>query len=412
VNEDPIVVNVKNTKQLLTGGNDYNCAALRGHYLSPDGGKTWNRSCDPLPSGGSGLGDPIVGFDTKNTAWAGGINSTSSGYVIDVQSSTDQGKTWSAPIAAVTALFSGGLTDKPWMQIDTNSGSKFKNNIYISITQFDSSNGTQITVSNSKNGTKWSAPIPVSSHATYPNINQFSDIGIAKNGTLYVTWLNCTANGSKGDCGGTKATIMLSTSTDGGKTWSTPSVIDNVTLAPDTAGCCFYGQLPNTSERVSDIPAIGVDTSSKSTSGNLYVIEYTWTGTQMVVRVITSTNGGKTWSKPVNVAGKNPKNDEFFPWINVSSAGTVGASWLDRRNDPANVNYEAFGAYSSNAKKFSKNLDLSAKPSNPNNDGFGSGFMGDYTGNFWAGSKALYVSWMDTTFTNTDCQDAVGGFQK
>jgi hypothetical protein len=141
----------------------------------------------------------------------------------------------------------------------------------------------------------------------------------------------------------------------------------------------------------------------------LYVIDYNWTGSQMVVRVVKSTNGGISWSSPVNVAGNNPKNDEFFPWINVSKKGIVGASWLDRRNDPANHNYEAFGAHSSDGTSWSTNLDLSAQPSNPSNDGFGGGFMGDYTGNAWTDS-ALYVSWMDTTLTGSDTQDAVGGF--
>ena len=34
--------------------------------------------------------------------------------------------------------------------------------------------------------------------------------------------------------------------------------------------------------------------------------------------------------------------------------------------------------------------------------------MGDYTGNYWAGSKTLYVSFTDTT-TGT-AQDFIGGY--
>ena len=40
--------------------------------------------------------------------------------------------------------------------------------------------------------------------------------------------------------------------------------------------------------------------------------------------------------------------------------------------------------------------------SNPNNDGFGGAFMGDYTGNIWTGTT-LHASYMDTR-TNV-CQD-------
>ncbi len=40
VNDDPIAINPANHKNLLTGGNDYNCASLQGFYASSDGGTT------------------------------------------------------------------------------------------------------------------------------------------------------------------------------------------------------------------------------------------------------------------------------------------------------------------------------------------------------------------------------------
>jgi hypothetical protein len=48
--------------------------------------------------------------------------------------------------------------------------------------------------------------------------------------------------------------------------------------------------------------------------------------------------------------------------------------------------------------------------SNPFNDGFGGGFMGDYTGNTWAGAT-LFASWMDSRDL-TVMQDEVGGFAR
>ena len=38
---------------------------------------------------------------------------------------------------AVTPLFSGGLTDKPWLQVDDNVSSPRANALYLSVTQFD-----------------------------------------------------------------------------------------------------------------------------------------------------------------------------------------------------------------------------------------------------------------------------------
>jgi hypothetical protein len=42
------------------------------------------------------------------------------------------------------------------------------------------------------------------------------------------------------------------------------------------------------------------------------------------------------------------------------------------------------------------NAKLSEVASNPNNDGFGGGFMGNYTGNLWVGNT-LVMSYMDMT---------------
>jgi len=93
----------------------------------------------------------------------------------------------------------------------------------------------------------------------------------------------------------------------------------------------------------------------------------------------------------------------------VSSGGLVGVSWLDRRNDPANLSYEAFAAISSDGGATFPNLQIASVASNPNNDGFGGTFMGDYTGNVWNSTgTTLYASWMDSR-NRVNMQDEVGG---
>jgi len=62
-----------------------------------------------------------------------------------------------------------------------------------------------------------------------------------------------------------------------------------------------------------------------------------------------------------------------------SRNGTIGVTWLDRSLDAANVNYDAFGAAAKRITTLKNaNLRLSTASSNPFNDGFGSGFMGDF----------------------------------
>ncbi|MGC2474834.1 MAG: sialidase family protein [Candidatus Sulfotelmatobacter sp.] len=409
-NEDPIVVNPKNPSQILTGANDYSCSVtLQGFYASSDGGSTWTRTCLPAISGGSGLGDPMVGYDLLGNAFAGGIQSGPPGQVIVVANSTNNGTTWSTPAVAVKPTISGGFTDKGWLQIDTTAASPHVNCLYVSNTQFDSTGfKTQISVSHScDHGTTWKTATvdPVQSSV----IDQFSDLAIGKNGTVYVSWQRCPPTGPTGDCGGTLATMNVSKSTDGGTTWSAPVAIVSANLAPDTCGA-YYGCLPNTFERVSNIPVIAIDNGTGPNAGHLYVVYYNWTGTQMKIYVTHSANGGTTWSAGVPVAPSTATHDQFFPWLNVAANGDVGATWLDRRNDPSNLMYDAYlGGSANGGKSFPLNAKLTSVMSNPNDDGFGGGFMGDYTGNTVAGST-LYASWMDMR-NGSFSQDYLGGYK-
>ena len=406
VNEDPIAANPNNSSQWITGGNDYNCTTIQGFFATSDNGSTFTRTCLKALTNKIGVGDPTVGYDLTNNVYIGGIDANSSvttGEIV-IAKSTDGGVTFPSPHVAVTSQ-SGGLTDKDWMEIDTNPSSPFAGHIYISVTDFSPSNASQITVSHSSDGGTTFSTVKVGSPATAPAVNQFTDLAIGKDGTVYVSYINCPGTGSTGDCGGTKTSILVSKSTDGGVTWSTPVTATTVTLAPDSCGA-YYGCLPNTFERVSDIPVIAVDNSSGTTAGRVYIAFYTWTGTFLSVRVVSSTNGGTTWSAQVPVAPATDTHDQFFPWLNVSAHGLVGVTFLDRRGDPSNVKYQAFVGLSKNGGGSFINKSIATIQSNPNNDGFGGSFMGDYTGNAWNGTSLL-ASWMDTR-TNTS-QDEVGG---
>ncbi len=411
-NEDPIAVNPRNAQQLLTGANDYNCPTYQGFYASSDGGSTWNHTCLPSLPGGSGLGDPMVGYDRLGNTFAGGIGIGSPGQVIVVSRSRDNGTTWSTPVAAALQTIAGGAADKGWLEVDTNFGSPHVNRLYISATQFDSTGyNSQISVSHSCNrGVSWTT-VAVDAEQFYPTaVDQFSDLAIGKDGTVYVSWMRCPANGPTGDCGGTTVQMLVSKSTDGGTTWSTPVVSATPKLAPDTCNA-FYGCLPNTYERVSNIPAVAIDNSAGTRAGYLYVVYYSWTGKQMKVYVTHSTDGGATWSAGVPVAPFSANKDQFFPWINVSIRGSIGVTWLDRRNDPNNVSYDAYAAFSANGgTSFQVNQKLSSAMSNPFADGFSGGFMGDYTGNAWAGAT-LFASWMDSR-NGAFMQDEVGGYAR
>lgn len=418
VNETPIVVNPTNPQQLLASGNDWNCGQnLQGYYTSDDGGTTWTRTCvTTLGPEYFADGDPGVAYDLQGTAYASGLQSGIVGSVVAFQKSTDNGKTWSESQLAVPAMYL--YNDKDWLQIDTNLTSPYANTLYICDAQIDAHSDTLIAVSHSNDGGQTWTAVALEPLQIYPVFDDACYMTIGGNGTVYLTWLRCivkaTGNGYA-NCGGTASIVEFSQSTDGGNTWTTPTAILHTREAPyikcksgNFGG--FYGTLPNTCDRVNNNPVIAVDNSTGPHQGNLYIAYYQWTGTFLKLFVASSSDGGSTW-KSMAVAPPSDMHDQFFPWISVSSAGVVGVSWLDRRNDPQNINYEAFAAFSTDGgASFGRNIDLSAKPSNPNNDGFnaGSHFMGDYTGNSWSADGAtLFVTFTDTT-TGVD-QDFITG---
>ncbi|MGC1438449.1 MAG: sialidase family protein, partial [Terriglobales bacterium] len=390
-----IAVNPTNPMQLLSGAELQGCALA---YGSADGGSSWyfgNLSC--LDGG-----DPVLAYGRDGTAYlAGGSND------ILLATTQDNGNTWSEPTIVVSPIFNGGSVLTPWLVVDNTKSSPFYNRLYIAATQQGSGQvQSQVSVSHSSDGGQTWTITTVDKVQTEPNLDEFSRLSIASDGTVYAAWQRCTMTGRRINCGGAKAYMLLSKSSDGGNTWSSPQLIGGVRLVPDSCDCAFFGNLPHTDEPVANPPLLAVDDSGGKHAGNLYAVMYNWTGKQMQVQVVTSTDHGQSWGTPVTVAPASATHDQFFPSLSVSSTGVVGVSWLDRRNDKHNVRYQPFAAYSTDGgASFSDNFALAKPLSNPF---FMSTYMGEYTGNTWAGG-ILYAAWPDTR--NLIMQEFVGGLR-
>jgi hypothetical protein len=411
-NSPAIAVNSQNSMQLMAGANDMNCPlGVLGAYGSSDGGSTWNHTC----MGGEntvGTGLPSVIYDLGNNAYFAATTGSSAGISVNIQKSSDNGTTWGSLVVAVPPEFTPyGLVNAPWLEIDNSTSSHYSGTLYISGTQFDYSLvKTQISVSSSSDGGNTWTMVNVAPVQVEPKVDQFSRLAISSDGTVYVAWQRCVEGGEPNlDCGGTNAKILLSKSTNGGSTWSKPTQVATVKLAPDSCNCASFGNLPNTKEPVYNTPVIAIDNSLGSYAGSLYVVLYNWTGKQMRVEMVTSRNGGKSWEKPVEIAPASATHDQFFPAVSVSSNGVVGVSWLDRRNDPANLSYQPFAAISTNGGvTFGRNYALARHLSNPYLDGYGGIYMGAYTSNAWDGGTTFYATWPDSS-NQQYMQDRVGG---
>jgi len=422
VTDTPIVADPLNRQHLLLGSVDANCPqpSTSGFHISADGGSTWSRHCMPVLLNFKGRvyypgGQPMVAYDLGGTAYIADTYGDSEGLgygLVGVQKSID-GTHWTGPMVTLSEGYA--FPSESWMKLDTSPSSPYSNTVYISAVIL---NGfltkDEVVVSHSTDGGQTWTVAPVTPLQGGYSQDLFTNLSVGKDGTVYMTWQHCPGAGPSAGCQDGTGYMVFSKSTDGGNTWSTPALVTVIATNKAEGQCqCGISTLPNTNEiRVYDYPVVGVDNSDGPYAGSLYVVMQTWTGTHLQVQVVRSVDGGNTWSRPILVAPASDTHDQFFPWLSVSPSGLVGVSWLDRRNDPANIDYQAFAAISTNGgQSFQPNVQLTTQFSNPNNNGYpDNGWMGDYSGNTWDGANNFIAAWMDSS-NGVDMQEVVGGIR-
>lgn len=406
-----IAADPSNPLSIIVGTNDANCGedggATEGFLISLSGGSDWSQYCMPgLYKDGQNyvpVNPPILGgYDRQGTAYIGGYysNTLGGGNAEGFQKSGD-GVHWSTPAPAILSYKYEPIYC--WMAVDASASSPYVNSVYVSCVMFGligQKSYNQLVVAHSRDGGATWQQANVAPPQIGFNEDLYTTVTVGSNGTVYLAWAYCSAKSPCDQGPAYPVYMVFSKSSDGGNTWSTPTLVaavTNIYPIPHTQG---FANAPNT-------PAIGVDNSDGPYAGNLYVVMYNWTGTFMQVVVARSTDGGSTWSKPVPVA-PGITHDQFLPWVAVSPAGLVGVSWLDRRNDPADVNFQAFAGISRDGGlSFQPNVQLTSEFSNPN---VGIGPFSDFDGCTWNGPNYFLAAWMQLN-TGRDTQINVGGIR-
>ena len=298
----------------FTDGGAVDC----GYSITTDGGLNWSRALIPnltQTSGGTYFRatDPVAGVDLSGNVFLnteGAIDSNFNTGDILVSKSTDGGATFAAPSVVFHQTSGNAFPDKPWMAINTFSGTPTAGRILATFTLFTNVNndGGSIEFSVSDNGgTSWS---PVSIVHTGVTNAQGSQPVFLPNGSAVVVYWNF----------GTTESLRVVASTNGGSSFGAPIVITNA-VEYNESSIRTGGFLPSA---VSD-----------RTSGNLYVAYQTLIGGNPKIAFTKSTNGGATWSSPTAISDNPAGSGVFNPAVNVSPDGqTVAAVFYDHRNNP------------------------------------------------------------------------------
>jgi hypothetical protein len=141
------------------------------------------------------LGDPVVNCTNASTFYLSQIafssNLAGPTSTIMISKSNDGGFTWDDPISAVSKDAFTHFLDKDWSAIDPNN----PNNIYVTYTDFDesgdvcdASRGVIEIVHSTDGGSTWSAPTVVAQQCSEISFVQGSQVVVDSHGRVYVEW--------------------------------------------------------------------------------------------------------------------------------------------------------------------------------------------------------------------------------
>ena len=459
-NETAIAVDPNHPNRVVAAANDYvtrtwtctisgtPCSALgdgySGTYFSNDGGQTWccasnldGSSQGTLIPGVDHLsggqydagGDPALAFDSRgNVYYAGlGFDRTAPPNTVAVNKGTFDGAgqlSWSQPTFINQTTSPATLNDKEWIAADHYTSSPFRDRVYVSFTRFlfNANNGSFVQAPiffaySSDGGQTFSTPQAISGNALY---DQGSRPVVGPDGSVYVFFEGATRLA-------TLDSTYVVKSTDGGVTFGKPVAISTLNdIVPPT----------DTAFRVNSFPAADVN----PVNGDLYAAwsteEFDAHGHHSAAVYSISHDGGATWSAPtpifpaldtmtrtaigygagIPISPDTRTVDTLWPGVAVSPSGRVYLSayaadvvspWQTCAQPDTGaagrINCLALGNYINNARLDYAVRDLSTgvsqivttHPINTRN-GFGGGFIGDYTDIAVGSDNTFHALWTDT----------------
>ena len=320
--EPSIAIDPNDNSHMVAG------AILDEFYESFDGGETW--TSENVKSTYGVYGDPVLMFDTTSQIYFFHLASYSKTSHLDRIVCQKRRELIKANGESAGFTFTDGtfpapngskVQDKQWTVVNPAN-----NEIYMTWTQFDVYNSKAeedssfIMFSKSADqGATWSEPLRISKWGgdcvDDDNTVEGAVPAVGPNGDIYVTW-----TGPKG--------LVFTKSTDGGKTWLSEEKV----LEPQYGGWTL--DIPGI-YRANGLPILKCDLSDGPNRGTLYL---NWCDqrngeTDTDSWLMTSSDGGKTWTEPVRVNQDDSKHHQFFTWMTVDqSTGYLYFVYFDRRN--------------------------------------------------------------------------------
>jgi hypothetical protein len=333
--EPAIVVDPSNDRVLLAGSNSFMEGAMRV-YTSNDGGATWSSSfLYPAPPSylATCASDPGVAIDGRGRQYYSFIRTTPcrTGHPrLYVASRPGPTAPWRPPVL-VASRRTAVSDDKPAIAVDTARSSPYRSRVYAAWSRLHRNGVVSIVLSSSDDGGRtWSRPVKVSGSG---RDESYASVAVARSGLVYVAWDDSSAY-----------SLKIARSTDGGAHFEPEHTIVTFSIVPIPS--CGDGIVIPASLRtcIHANPIVSVDRSRGKRSGRVYV---SWAQTDFGgdegVRVkafggrlgtlLSARDGAGVPVAPKPVA---VRPDQFWPASAVdSSTGALWVCYYDTSGDRA-----------------------------------------------------------------------------
>lgn len=310
-------------------------------WISHNGGASWVKladvpwsACQGGPARFGRVTDPWVSYDKAGNAYFIGqpIDVANSRSAISVTTFNRSSGTWRAPKILIDEVDGRGVTNdkvsvtgdptRPGFAYATWLRTRYPNEgreSPVADLHAFSWRGTPMISRTTDGGRTWSTPTAMRNSNVYMQGNQ---IAVGPDGTLYDAAATLFT-GAGTNLNGVYMGVM--SSRDQGKTWSAPKKIAQIgttqLFVPDDGFPIRAGDF---------IPDIAIDPAS----GAIYVVWADGMGTALNKVVMSrSTDGGQHWSPLQVVSTGGPTAQAYNHAVEVTDKGTVVVTYFDDRNN-------------------------------------------------------------------------------
>lgn len=297
-----------------------------GVYVTRDGGDTWTaHRFDPEdaqtgpagPSRYTALSDPVVAFapDGERVYLAALAYLPTSAVVVAV--SEDGGASFDETHVVAESEPGATFNDKEWLGVNPETGTLLvawqrepaldQLRGVEQATGVDADVGWIVVSRSTDEGRSWSTP-EIVSRGMHSNGTQ---IAFTQGGRAHVAWVNYETN-----------TLDHIASDDDGQTWTDPEAIADVDTVPS------YPRY----QRMHTLPAMVADEDGQA----VYVVWHDDRHGDADVMAVASSDAGETWGEVTRVNADPVGNGaaQIYPWAAVGPDERVHVSWYDTREDP------------------------------------------------------------------------------